>query len=135
MGKSSPDSAWFPLKITQRCFPSGTTSDPDAPTGQNLSDESTVKILTFGRGIQDQDFDPTLPPQTLLVGNLSTQLSTGDVAARVSQLTRTEPRPVTEDATSSHQGKAVPTSFWPLVAGMDVLLLGISLIFRKRLAF
>lgn len=129
------DSAWFPVRITERCFPRNTTSDPDAPTGQNLSEESTVKVLSIGHGVQDEDFDPKFPAETRLVGNLSTQLSTGEVAARVSQLTRTEPQPVTEDATLSHRGKAPPASFWPLVAGMDVLLVGFCLVFRKRLAF
>lgn len=130
-----PDSAWFPLKITQRCFPRDTTSAPDAPTGQNLSDESTVKVLRFGQGVQDEDFDPLLPPETHLVGNLSTQFTTGNAAARVSQLTRSEPRPVIKDSTRSHQRKTVRTSFWSFVAGIDFLLLGFCLRFRKRLAF
>ncbi len=129
-----PEGAWFPLKIKERCFPRNTTSDPDVPTGQNLSDESTVKVLAFGHGVQDEDFDPKLPAETHLVGNLSTQLSTRDAAARVSQVTRPEPLPVTEDATRTHQGKAVPTSFWPLVAGMDVLVVAFCFVFRKRLA-
>ena len=63
----SSSGAWFPLRITQRHFPRNTTADPDAPSGQNITEQSTVKILAINQGMQDEDFDPILPAKTLLL--------------------------------------------------------------------
>ena len=126
--------AWFPRRVAERGFLRNTTADPDAPTGQNLSAESTVKILTSGQGVQDEDFDPILPAQTFLKGDLTAQDETGNVPIRASKVMRAQPRTITY-TTPPDQGSAVQKSSWPFVAGMDVLLLGFCLVFRKRLAF
>lgn len=127
--------AWFPRRIVQRCFPGNTTSDPDAPTGHNLSSDSTVKVLAFGQGVRDEDFDPLIPANTILLGDLPTQRITGDAPVRASQLTRGEPLKLTEGATPPRKGITPPASFWSIAAGMDVVLLGFCWMFRKRLAF
>lgn len=126
--------AWFPLKIRQRSFPRNTTSDSDSPTGQNLSMEMAVNVLAVGQGVQDEDFDPILPAKTLLRGDLAAQNDTGNAPIRASNVTRTEPLKIM-DAAPLRQGSAAHTSSWSFVAGMDVLLLGFCLMFRKRLAF
>ncbi len=130
-----PNSAWLPRRIVWRSFHPDTTSDPEVPNGQNLSVESTMRVLAFGQGVEDEDFDPQLPESTLVMGNLAAQNKTGKAPIRTSKLTRTEPGAVTADSTRLSQAGAVSTRALSFAAGMDVLLLGFCLVFRKRLAF
>lgn len=131
-----PQGAWFPRTIARRGFSRHTTSDPDAPSGQNLSSQTTVKVLAVGRGVQDEDFDPILPAKTRLFGNLRAQPYSGDVPIRASKVTRTKPIEVPLDAAGHPQTNAPPRKpVWPFVLGTDVLLIGTGLVFRKRLLF
>lgn len=126
--------AWFPRRVAQRVFIRNTTTDPDSLSGHILSEQLTVKILAFGQGVQDEDFDPILPPKTRLLGDLRTQSRTGDAPVRASQMTHEKPIPI-ENVKPNRRGDASRRSAWPFAAGMDFLLLGSCLAFRKRLVF
>jgi hypothetical protein len=141
-----PQGAWFPRTITRRYCNRNSTSDPDAATGQCQSFQETVKVLAFGQGVHDEDFDPLLPPKTLVTGYLALKfgMKTGDVPVRASQITRKEPPPTVQPPTVqpldvSKVDRVLPSppppkSVWPFAVGMDVHLLGICLVFRKRKA-
>jgi uncharacterized membrane protein YphA (DoxX/SURF4 family) len=123
--------AWFPKTLVTRDFFRDTTSDPDAATGQSISSKTVVQVLALGGEVRDDDFDLVLPPKTRLSGDLAAQHWTGDTPTRASTVMRNEPLEITPPA----RPPAARVSYWLLVAGIDVLLLGLCLVFRKRLAF
>ena len=134
--QASPNGPWIPRRLPRASFLRDTTSDPDSEGGQNISVQDTVTVQAIGDGVEDEDFDPTLPANTLLVGDLRQKSRSGDVPARVSHLTGPKPRPINQRwGELQRTGATRQWRLWPLLISVDLLLIGTCIHFRKRLAF
>lgn len=121
--------AWFPKTITTRDFFRDTTSDPEATTGCNILSVAEVRVNSVGGGVNDEEFDPLLPPKTRLLGNLAAKARTGGEPVRASSVTRKIPLELTRQPLQS-RATTIPWQ-WPV--GVDSVLAMLGLIFRKRL--
>jgi hypothetical protein len=124
---------WFPETIRTRSFIRDTNEDPDAVSGQNITNEITISNLNVDPQLPDEVFDPVLPSRTKLLGDLAATARLGDQPERASEFIRSEPRKLTRDPDESVRSRA--GWFWPIALVVNTVALSLGVAFRKRFAF
>jgi hypothetical protein len=91
--KLEPAGAWFPKMVAMRGYVKGTAEDPDA---KSFYSSNWMKVLSCDTGskIGDEEFDPFLPADCILEGELAATNRTGPRPIRASELTLDNPKPL-----------------------------------------
>jgi hypothetical protein len=126
--KIEPPGVWFPKLVASRSYPLNAT-DPDAKENSGSSSR-TVTSCVLGGKIADDEFDPVLPANCALEGNLASARKTGGVPIRASELTLPVPKPEVPI-----KGLIPKKSSWRFQGAPTFAVVALCLLFRKPLRF
>lgn len=125
--------AWFPKKITQRYYPrAAAAKDPNSEQEANPRSIAVVHSVALGEPVSKDLFDPMIPADTPLVGDLRTQIRTGSKSVRASSIMRGEPIQILASGTPPKTGRRIVAWAYWFPFGLSLLLASICVIGRKR---
>ena len=119
---------WFPKQITRRYYTrAAAATDPNSEQGANVRKKAVVQSVSIGEPVGNDLFDPLIPANTPLVGDLGVGRRTGNTPARASSLMHKEP---VKGSTAPARSNSKLLHWIPV--SLSLLLVGVCVIGRKR---